>query len=347
MRRFIVAWLLCACGYLLTASVGLAAQEQHRAFDGALSVNYEGKCLDHNSLSSAVAQWLGSEAVDAELTVVVDGADKPDPHARFEMRRLNEVLAVREFQSLRGGCEDLQKALPFAIAIAIDARVVQARDASLPVPSARPALSPAPAVNIEPPSPVAEKQPEPQHATIVSAVATSPQPTAGAFSLYVQTQWLRAVVPQAAWAAQLGLSWRATGWLDVELGALASLPDTATLDAGQARFTTAGTVMQACVRHVSAVLARACLGGAAGVVRAEGSGYLQDLSSTGAWWSGTGGVDVAWPLSARWAVRIVGQLLPAARRPSLVVKDTNAAQVGRLQAPAVGATVALGVSLSL
>ncbi len=334
--------------------VSPAAAEEHRAFDVALSVSFDGKCLDHISLSSAVAQWLGGKPVDSELTVLVQGGDKPTPHARFELRRLDEAIAVRQFEGLKGGCDDLQKALPFAIAIAIDARVAHARDASLPVPSARPEVHPdASAISVskaEPSPPVEEKEPEQMNVQVAAAPAVAqfePEPTARAFQLNLQTLWLRAVVPQAAWAAQLGLSWRAFDWLDVELGALASLPDAATLAVGQARSTVTGTVVQACARHVSAVLARGCIGGAAGVVRAEGAGYAENLSNTGTWWSGVGGVDVAWPPRTRLAVRISGQILPAVRRPALAVTDTNGGEVGRLQAPKVGAIVALGLSLAL
>ena len=345
MRRGFRTPLYSACCYLFVSS---ASAEEHRAFEHALSVNYEGKCLEHISLSSAVVQWLGGQSVDPELTVLVEGADKPSPHARFELRRLDETLAVRQFQSLKGGCEDLQKALPFSIAIAIDARVAQARDASLPVPSARPDASLTPVPNPEPPPPVEAREPERLQSTpVLTAVKSAPQPRQQAFHLILQTQWLRAVAPQPAWAAQFGVSWRAIDWLEVELGALASMPDTATLAIGQARFTVAGTVMQVCVRHVSTVATRACIGGAAGVVRAEGLGYAEDLRTTGPWWSGLGGADVAWPSRTRWAVRLSGQILPAVHRPALAVTDTNGGEVGRLHSPKVGATLALGLSLAL
>ena len=345
MRHWLAATLSIACICLCAPSA--FAQEQ-KTIDDALTVSYEGKCLDHASLSSAVAQWLGGDSVDSELSVGVQGADKPAPHARFEMRRVDEVLAVRQFQGLKGGCDDLQKALPFAIAIAIDARVVQARDASLPVPSARPDATTATLPQADLAPNVEAKQPEPLQITVVKAAATPvAQPTAHAFRLILQTQWLRAVAPENAWAAQAGLSYEVARWLDVELGALASWPDTATLAVGQAKFTLAGTIIQACARHVSAVVARACLGSAAGVVRAEGSGYLQDLSSTGTWFAGIGGADVSWPARSRLAVRVSGQILPAVRRPSYTVTDTNANEAGRLQAPTVGATVALGFSMAL
>lgn len=336
-----------ACCCLFVSS---ALAQEHRAFEHALSVRYKGKCLDHSSLSSAVAQWLGGQSVDPDLTVLVEGADKPALHARFELRRLDEVIAVRQFQSLKGGCEDLQKALPFAIAIAIDARVVQERDASLPVPSARPDASLIPVLKAETPPLIEQKEPEPLQvqATAVTAVAKpETPPTQRAFALNLQTQWLRAVVPQAAWAAQLGLSWRTFDWLDFELGALATLPDAATLEVGQARFMVAGTVIKACARHVSAVIARACIGGAAGVIRAEGSGYAEDLSNSSTWLSGLGGADVAWPPRSRLAVRLSGQILPAVRRPALAVVGANGGEIDRLSAPKLGATLALGFSLAL
>jgi|GEM_PF-6372199 len=47
--------------------------------------------------------------------------------------------------------------------------------------------------------------------------------------MILQTQWLRAVAPQDAWAAQVGLGWQAVRWFEAKLGALASLPDTAAM----------------------------------------------------------------------------------------------------------------------
>ena len=70
-------------------------------------------------------------------------------------------------------------------------------------------------------------------------------------------------------------------WFEAELGALASLPDTAALGSGQAKFVVAGAIVQACGRHDFAVTLRACVGGATGVVRAEGMGYAQACSVVG------------------------------------------------------------------
>ena|GEM_PF-5075210 len=324
----------------------------------ALSIQYQGQCIDHASLSSAVAQWLGGELIDADLAVSVEGGDKPAPNARFELRRMDESIVVRQFHNLKNGCEDLQKALPFAIAIAVDARVVQSRDASLPPPTARPEVRPPAEPEVQPaPSsePKVERTP-PVETIEVATLGASIEPSASmpsidrrphVFQLILQTQWLSAVTPQGVWAAQVGFGWRAVRWFEAELGALASLPDTAALGSGQAKFVVAGTIVQACVRHEFAVTLRACVGGATGVVRAEGMGYAQDLQATGAWWSGVGGVDIAWPARARLAVRLSGQVLPAVRRPALAVRDSNGVEVSSLHASKLGTTLALGLSLSL
>jgi len=335
------------------------AQEQ-RPLHEALSIQYQGQCIDHASLSSAVAQWLGGDLIGADLAVSVEGGDEPVPHAHFELRRMDESIVVRRFSNLKNGCEDLQKALPFAIAIAIDARVVQSRDASLPAPTARPRVDVRQAAQPEVvPAPSLEPKAEPPPAVEASEVASvraSIGPAASissidrsrhAFQFILQTQWLRAVAPQDAWAAQVGFGWRVVRWFEAELGALASLPDTAALGSGQAKFVVAGAIAQACGRHDFAVTLRACVGGATGVVRAEGMGYAQDLRATGSWLSGVGGVDIAWPPRARLAVRLSAQVLPAVRRPALFVTDSNGVEVSGLQAPKLGTTLALGLSLSL
>jgi hypothetical protein len=114
-RHLLAALLTTATGAL---SAGEASADS-RPLGDALRVQPGATCVTAAALDEHVQAWLGSDQVEADLWVRVEGSADDPRDVSFEMGRGAQVLARRRFQPGPGRCDHLQAALGLAIALAI------------------------------------------------------------------------------------------------------------------------------------------------------------------------------------------------------------------------------------
>lgn len=95
------------------------------ALTGALAVKSGATCLDRARLVTQIRAWLDVDDLDPRLIVEVVG-DARDPHKlAFTLRRDEHVIAVRRFEPAPKRCADLHAVVGLAIALAIDATLIE------------------------------------------------------------------------------------------------------------------------------------------------------------------------------------------------------------------------------
>jgi hypothetical protein len=137
------------------AAPSAAAGEGRRPLGDALHIEPGATCLEGITLAQQVASWLGSDTVDADVWIRVDGGADDPREVSFRMGRRAEVLAVRRFAPGPERCEQLEAAVGLAIALAIKVSLLDdlvgrspALPAATPEPRDRWAVTAAPVASI-------------------------------------------------------------------------------------------------------------------------------------------------------------------------------------------------------
>ncbi|HEU5075315.1 MAG TPA: hypothetical protein VFU02_14090 [Polyangiaceae bacterium] len=104
----------------------------------AISLDFEGACLEHEPLVAGVERWLEVNRIHKRVTVAVTGAEQPELAARFWLLVDDQRVSLRRFEAFAGTCSELGAALSAAIALAIEA--VDLADFPEPEPPPRPVL---------------------------------------------------------------------------------------------------------------------------------------------------------------------------------------------------------------
>src|SRR5688500_18412667 len=91
----------------------------------ALVVTPGATCVEHDRLALQVRTWLDQPQVDARLRIEVVGDEEHSLRLSFTLRRDEEVIAVRAFDPAPERCTDLHAVVGLAIALAIDATVLE------------------------------------------------------------------------------------------------------------------------------------------------------------------------------------------------------------------------------
>lgn len=119
---------------LLVLSVSLhaavgLAYAMSRTVLDAVQVVPGGSCVTRDKVASEVGKWLGGATVPSDVAIVVEGA-AGDPHAvGFVLTVAGEVAAQRLFSPAPPRCEQLHETLGLAIALALRASLHERRDA--------------------------------------------------------------------------------------------------------------------------------------------------------------------------------------------------------------------------
>lgn len=108
--------LLALC--LLGWPRSISAQVQ-RPLDEVVRVEPGATCVTKTSLTPQVEAWLGTEHVDAELTVSVQGSADDPRDVSFDIRRAGKPVAQRRFHPAPFVCTQLEATLALAIAMAL------------------------------------------------------------------------------------------------------------------------------------------------------------------------------------------------------------------------------------
>jgi hypothetical protein len=241
-------------GLALLVLIALAAPleaQPERGLAGALTIESDDPCLTRDALIEAIAMWLGRTSVPADLGITV-GQAGGDVSARFVVHIAGAPAAERSFAVLPAACPDRRAALGLAIALAIDHAVLEGLGI----------VTPEPAKAVAPPSPPAPSK---------SVVLPRPAPRHVGLSFEAGVALLGAVLPHAAPAGRVAVELE-LGPLRVRAGALATLEQTFRVGSGRTDAALVAASLEACLARAFAHLAAgACLGSAAGQLRAEGS----------------------------------------------------------------------------
>lgn len=228
---------------LLVALPPVGARAQTRPLAEAVGVARSGDCLTAAALAEHMEAWLGRDAVDARLAVVVE---EDGEGASFVVLHEGVPASTRRFDTLPADCADRRAAVALAIALAIDAALVDSLvPASAPPPQA-PAPTPAPA-----PGP-------PSRAPAVRV------------ELAVEAQILFEVLPEVAAGWQIGPRLVFDDTFELALSAAVTSIAGADLQPGRVDAQLAGARLDACLRREDDLTVRGCVGVSSGVGRGQG-----------------------------------------------------------------------------
>lgn len=319
------AWRWAAVGAAACWASAAHAEAETWSLDEALEV-VENRCMTEGELSANVRLWLGRPSVDRRIRIVVDQLDEDS--LRFVLSRDGKPSAERRFHTADVSCVDLRAAVALAIALAIDATVMQAILEPLPATPGPPAPRPRPAP-ARPPAPRPPPPPAPAEervmleveAQVLVLVGVLPEPALGA---------------SIGAAAPLGDSWhlRASGW-----GTAAR-----SVSVGAGRSETAMVAGQASLCLDDSSL-RACAGAAAGRWSAEGRGFDRDRTTNLPWAALVADLGVSLPLAELVAAsaRIHGYF-PVVR-PVLEERDPRGQVLSTREPPPAGLGLSAGLAV--
>ncbi|MCH9680272.1 MAG: hypothetical protein K0V04_02470 [Deltaproteobacteria bacterium] len=267
------------------------------AISDALALEVGATCLEHDRLSEQVVTWLGRDDLDPRLTVVVEGDDREARTLRFTLRDRGTVIAERDFPQGPSRCDDLHSVVALAIALAIDATVLESVGVSQPV-----APTPEPIdVKPLPPDPPAEVQPrvEPVVPPDDGLDLTPPKPN---WHLRAHGRALLTLgaPPTVGGGGQLGLelSWR--NRVDLQLGALASSAGSQSVADGSLNVTLAAGRADLCWGpQLGLFRPRVCGGVVAGTAVGESQGFARDFRIAVPWLAGAVAADLRVRLAPR------------------------------------------------
>ncbi len=297
----------------------------------------EGRCLRRSSLAAGVASWLSRDTIAASITI---DAEEIDGGGRFELRRDGELLGRRTLLRADSSCEELRAALSLAIAVAIDATILDALGAAPPPHPTLPApspLAPTPALPWLSPSPP----------PVSRALPPSPPPPAlplSRLSASLEIGVLAGLLPAPAFLISPSLSYAIAMPFEVRLAAVATSSADAALVSGGASFRIAAARLDACAleRRAPFVL-RVCAGALAGGLSAAGFSYSRSFSPTSPWIAFAGRIDARWaPARGRLGLVVALDGLFTPEPHSFEVHDAAGQTLARAPLSSAGVGITAG-----
>ena len=243
MQKCLVFALCASMPWLLAAAAH--AQGPTRPLGDAISVARESECLSVDALVPHLRVWLRRDEVESRVSVVVE---EEGEGASFVVLHDGRPHAVRRFDRLPGPCEDRRAALALAIALAIDAAVLETLG-----------VSAEPTEPVEAP-PTSEPVPEP----------TIPRSSVR-LEIALETQLLIEVLPEVAAGWQLGARVVVEDAFEVAIAGSVSSVSSSALGPGRVDVQLAGARLDLCARRpVEPITLRGCVGVASGAALGRG-----------------------------------------------------------------------------
>lgn len=295
-------------------------------------------CLDPQTLAGTVSSWLGEEQVDGRVQVQVWGSRGV---VGFRLLQAHAVVAERTFDPAPEACPDLHAVVGLAIAMAIDANVLES--IGIPAPEPGPAAEPEPEPDPDPEP--ATPDPEPASAVPPPTEPTKPDTPAPAARLGI------AGVLEPAFLVEVAPGLGVGGRARVELGPLPALDIRMGLEVGYAppqpfpgadgsldALLVAGRVDLCGAAQLRRVRLRGCAGAAAGALHGRGRDFTEDAASTLPWMAVVIGVDGAISVGARAFIGFGADgYIPIVRPRFTVVGSAPGAEATRAVSPIGGA----------
>ncbi len=294
----------------------------------ALEVTAGATCIEHDRLATQVRTWLEDPRVDARLRIQVVGDDESPLRLSFTLRRGDEIIAVREFDPAPERCTDLHAVVGLAIALAIDATVLESVGVEPGKPPVKPPTTdrPKPPPRVPPTVPRAKPRAWRMRIDLTGMFTYGHPPGAG-----------------GGGRLELGFAWREM--LEVGFGAMAASSGLEPVGDESATFAVAGGLAQFCAGPPwKAWRPRGCVGVIAGAAVAAGRGFMVDQTSRVAWVVIPFGADVRVRLAQRVAFTLGVDGLAAVVRPVFEAVTLDDQRVVR-RFPTVGLAVEAGLSI--
>ena len=241
----------------------------------------EGQCLRRAALGAGVAAWLGRDTMAAPLAIDVD---ELQGGAQFVLRRDGEVLGRRTLLQPGSSCEEIRAAISLAIAVAVDATILD----TLGVPRVAPP-PPLPAPTFPGPMPPSARPPP------WSVTPARPAPPSRRFAAGLELGFLAGLLPAPTFLISPFLSYAISPLFEVRIAGVATSPGSADLLGGGASLRITAARLDACaVERAGSIWLRACMGALAGGLSASGFGYTRTYAPTSAWLAIAGRIDARW-----------------------------------------------------
>lgn len=324
-----------------TASEPTAIDPGPVAVADALVLEPGATCLEHDRLTEQVVTWLERDALDPRLTVVVEGDPLETRSLRFTLQDRGQPIAERRFAPGPSSCDDLHSVVALAIALAVDATVLESMGIG-PTPTPTP-----------PPTPPPTPEPAlPDRTAIEPSPRLDLEPRRRPADDWAVRAELRGLLtvgipPTLGGGGQLGVE---AGWrdlVDVRLGALGTSSGSRPAGEGTLTITLAAARADLCVGpRLRRVRPRACTGVLAGGALAQGRGFLRDYRTRLPWVAMAVGGDVRVGLGPRTALSFGLDGIVSLVRPVFdLAEDFEVRELRDL--PRFGAALGVGVVVSL
>lgn len=312
-------------------SVASTARADERPLREALSVNGTPACLDADSVAAHVVAWLGRELLDARLSAIVEvGAD--DRRAGFVLLRGGDAIARREFESLPAACEDRRAAFSLALALAIDATLLESL--GIEPREEPPPERPAPPPHVEPPPPEGVEPPPSEGVALAVRIDA-------AASLFVGT------LVDPVFGASGGIALAIDDVFAVRLGASAGAADEIAIANGSASAELVALHLHACLLTTQSIFAlEGCAGLSGGVVFAEGSGFEDSRATELAWLAPSVRLAGRVPADSAIALALAIDGFVSVLRPMLEVRARDGLVTHSETLGTAGFSASLGLALS-
>jgi len=306
------AWLASGIvGVLLACAAPARAQD--RPLADAITVA-RGECLTEGPLLEHLRAWLERDRVDARLSVVIEEGDGGG--ASFVVLSEGVGRAARRFETLPRDCADRRAAVALAVALAIDAAVLD---------------------DLVPPRARAPAEASPTEADGGLTVGVE---------VVAEALVLIEVLPEVAAAWQIGARVvfdhtfviGFSGWLSSVSGAA--------LQPGRVDTQLSGGRVDACLRRDDVVIVRGCLGVAAGAGRGRGLDVPEAAEAHVPYVALVGRLGVGFPITDFLTLEVSADAWLALLRPRF---DLIAGErvVTSATLPLGGGMGALGLSVEL
>lgn len=333
--------VLLAAGLLLAPAPAPAPDAvEPRPLREVLQVEAGASCLGADALAQTISSWLGRDTVDPSITTIDVRGDPARAEAIAIRIEIRGDLVERSFDSAPPTCSDLHAVVGLAIAIAIDAAVLEGLGYEVVDPQE--AAVPQARDSERPPLTRRSRRAEP----------SSPAPRRSAVSVAAAARggaWF-GLLPGIAGGggAQLELGFR--GWLDLRLGLWGGYGGRRWL--AEDAIVTLGLVggrIDACAALARPrVRPRLCFGPAGGALQV-GAISPGVRAAVGPWVGLLVGPELRIWAARRFALDLFVELVVPVVRSVLAERDRNKTDMigASIAPPPVGAVIGLGAAFTI
>ncbi len=319
-----------------------------RPLASAIDVEPGATCLDHGQLVVQVESWLNVQTLDPRIRVDVLGDPARPDAARFAVTVDGRVVAERRWDAAPKKCLDLHAVVGLAVAMALEAAVVES--AAAPQPTIKPEPEPDPTSALPAPAP-APAPPPPSR--VGPADRPTPPPTGRdprtSVALLLHGHLLLAPTIGVAGGGQLLLELGWVPWNRLRLGGLAEFWPTTELHTGAYALTgLAGRVDTCFGGNIWKVRPNFCAGVTLGSLRATGVGFVTDNQTVVLPWISTVfGVGARIPVNRRFAFDISLEALIGLGTVNFDVINEDGVIIATEQFDPIGVLIGLGGAFAL